>query len=142
MFLTLIPLIALALNLVVVLGVFFGLHRPLWKLRSRVSACEGKIESSAVQLAETIQDVHRKITQIAEIDASQPSSLAATPGSGLSTTLRSKALKMHRMGQPMDRIAENLRVPKGEVELLVKVHQIVMRPYEDGRNLVRQDATG
>ena len=63
-------------------------------------------------------------------------------GSGLSTTLRSKALKMHRMGQPMDRIAENLRVPKGEVELLVKVHQIVMRPYEDGRNLVRQDATG
>jgi hypothetical protein len=37
---------------------------------------------------------------------------------------------MHRLGQPADRIADNLRVPKGEVDLLVKVHQIVMRPYE------------
>jgi len=48
----------------------------------------------------------------------------------LSGNVRSKVLKMHRLGQPADRIADNLRVPKGEVDLLVKVHQIVMRPYE------------
>jgi hypothetical protein len=34
------------------------------------------------------------------------------------------------LGQAAERIADNLRVPKGEVDLLVKVHQIVMRPYE------------
>ena len=40
-------------------------------------------------------------------------------------------LKLHRLGQPLDRIAGSLRVPKGEVDLLVKVHKIVMRPYEE-----------
>jgi hypothetical protein len=48
----------------------------------------------------------------------------------LNGTVRSKVLKMHRLGQPIERIADNLRVPKGEVDLLVKVHQIVMRPYQ------------
>ena len=67
---------------------------------------------------------------------------AATLASGLNTTLRSKVLKMHRMGQSMDHIADSLRVPKGEVDLLVKVHRIVMRPYEDGQNLVRQNVAG
>ena len=40
---------------------------------------------------------------------------------------------MHRLGQSPDRIAGSLRLPKGEVDLLVKVHRIVMRPYEDVR---------
>jgi hypothetical protein len=53
------------------------------------------------------------------------------PGaSGLNSTLRGKVLKMHRLGQPADRIAEMLRVPRGEVDLLVKVHAIVMRTYQ------------
>ena len=38
---------------------------------------------------------------------------------------------MHRLGQSPDRIVGALRVPKGEVDLLVKVHKIVMRPYEE-----------
>jgi hypothetical protein len=37
---------------------------------------------------------------------------------------------MHRLGQPVERIAERLRVPRGEVDLLVKVHAIVMRTYQ------------
>ena len=55
---------------------------------------------------------------------------AAATGNSVNNTLRSKVLKMHRLGQSPDRIAGALRVPKGEVDLLVKVHKIVMRPYE------------
>ena len=51
MLLTLFPYIALALNLILVLGLFFGVNRTLWKLRSRVSACEGKLESTALQIS-------------------------------------------------------------------------------------------
>ncbi len=142
MFVTLAPLIALALNLVLVLGVLYGVHRMLWKLRNRISACEGKIESCAGQLTDKIKDVNRKIAEFARMDVSEPAGLTATLGCGINTTLRGKALKMHRMGQSAERIAENLRVPKGEVELLVKVHQIVMRPYENEGSLVRQDAAG
>ena len=142
MFLTLVPLMALALNLILVLGVFFGLHRPLWNLRKRVADCEGKIDSAGVQVVDKIRDVERKVSELAEIDASVPAGLTPIPGSGINTTLRSKALKMHRMGQSSERIAESLRVSRGEVELLIKVHQVVMRPYEEGRKLVRQDAAG
>ena len=56
---------------------------------------------------------------------------AAATGNSVNNTLRSKVLKMHRLGQSPDRIAGALRVPKGEVDLLVKVHKIVMRPYEE-----------
>jgi len=55
----------------------------------------------------------------------------AAPGNNVNSTLRSKVLKLHRLGQCPDRIAGSLRIPKGEVDLLVKVHKIVMRPYEE-----------
>jgi hypothetical protein len=49
----------------------------------------------------------------------------------VNSALRSRVLKMHRLGQSPERIAGSLRLPLGEVDLLVKVHRIVMRPYQD-----------
>jgi hypothetical protein len=140
MLMTLLPYAALALNLFLVLGLFFGLNRSFCKLRARVSKCETTLEAAAAQISEAIRDMQGKIAEWEKIDADQPPGGAL--GTGLNTTLRSKVLKMHRLGQSLDRIAETLRVPKGEVELLVKVHRIVMRPYEDGRDLVRPDVAG
>ena len=137
MFLTLLPHVALALNLILVLGLFFGLNRSVWKLRNRIGKCEGKLDSAALQIDETIDGLNRKVSELEAADTP-----GATLASGLNTTLRSKVLKMHRMGQSMDHIADSLRVPKGEVALLVKVHRIVMRPYEDRQKLVRQNAAG
>jgi hypothetical protein len=135
MFMTLLPYMALALNLFLVLGLFVGLNKSLWKLRRRMA----KLEAKSVQLSEAIQDAIGKISQVEENHTEQTPSLGATLGDGLNTTLRSKVLKMHRLGQSSDRIAGTLRVPKGEVDLLLKVHRIVMRPYE-GCDLVRQEA--
>ena len=142
MLLTLLPHITLALNLILVLGLFFGLNRSVWKLRNRIGKCEGQLESAALRITEGINELNRKVSELEDADTTQPAGGGATLASGVNTTLRSKVLKMHRMGQSMDHIAENLHVPKGEVDLLVKVHRIVMRPYEDGQNLVRQNAAG
>jgi hypothetical protein len=142
MLLTLLPHITLALNLILVLGLFFGLNRSVWKLRNRIGKCEGKLESTAHQITEGLNDLNRKVSELEEADTALPAGGGATLASGLNTTLRSKVLKMHRMGQSMDHIADSLHVPKGEVDLLVKVHRIVMRPYEDGQNLVRQNVVG
>jgi hypothetical protein len=142
MFMTLLPLGALALNLFLVLGLFFGLNRNFWKLRGRVA----KAEAASAELSAAIRDVIGKLAELEETRAVQPSSLGGamggTLGDGLNTTLRSKVLKMHRLGQSSDRIAGALRVPKGEVDLLLKVHRIVMRPYEEERTLVPQDVAG
>lgn len=48
------------------------------------------------------------------------------PKSGLNLNRRSQALKMHRRGDSPDQIASALGLPSSEVELLVKVHQIVL----------------
>lgn len=142
MLLTLLPYIALALNLILVLGLFFGLNRSMWKLRNRIGKCEDKLESTALRIAEGINELNRKVSELAEADTEPLAGAGATLANGLNTTLRSKVLKMHRMGQSMENIADSLRVPRGEVDLLVKVHRIVMRAYEDGQNLVRQNAVG
>lgn len=141
MFLTLLPYIASALNLIVVLMLFFALHRTLWNLRHRVANCEARLSTASGLLTEEIKGLSLKISGLETLDHILHDTGPGALGTGLNVTLRSKVLKMHRMGQSVDRIAETLRVPRGEVDLLVKVHRIVMRPYQDTPDPVLQDAS-
>ena len=55
--------------------------------------------------------------------------VAAPPGlpkPGLNLSKRSHALRMHRHGEGADQIAAALDLPRQEVELLLKVHRIVL----------------
>src|SRR5713226_5917054 len=115
MFLTLLPPIALALNLILVLGLFFGLNRSVWKLRNRIGKCEGKVESATLQHTDELNGLNRKVAELEDADTAPLAGEEPTLANGLNTTLRSKVLKMHRMGQSMDHIADSLHVPKGEV---------------------------
>jgi len=58
----------------------------------------------------------------------QPSADAILPFPklGLNLTKRTQALRMHRKGDPPDQIAKALEVPLQEVDLLIKVHRIVI----------------
>jgi hypothetical protein len=49
-----------------------------------------------------------------------------TPKAGMNLTRRSHALRLHRTGSSPEHIAASLEVPRQEVELLLKVHQIVL----------------
>ena len=57
---------------------------------------------------------------------SQPASAPAAPRAGLNLCKRSQALRMHRKGDPPEQIAAALEVPLQEVDLLIKVHRIVL----------------
>ena len=123
----LLPYLGLGISLIVFLGLFCGIAQKVEKLRGRVAKLEKQIEHGA-----ELYGLFRSLaSRVEELESGAPAG-ANPPGapSSLNGTVRSKVLKMHRLGQPVDRIADNLRVPKGEVDLLVKVHQIVMRPYE------------
>ncbi|HXA68206.1 MAG TPA: hypothetical protein VNV82_23790 [Bryobacteraceae bacterium] len=123
----LLPYISLAISLVAFLGLFSALNRKVEKLRIRLAKFEAQMEQTT-DLSPAVGELKKKIEELEpaapgiEIPTGKPASLNGT--------VRSKVLKMHRLGQPVERIADSLRVPKGEVDLLVKVHQIVMRPYE------------
>lgn len=53
---------------------------------------------------------------------------AADPVShcSLGTTSRAKAIRLHRLGQTPDQVAETLNAPIGEVLLLLKVHELML----------------
>jgi hypothetical protein len=136
MFLTLLPYMTVIANLVLVLGVLLGLNQRVRQLRARAGKQEKTLETETARLSAEIIELKGQIKELEQPDTSLASATgapgpAAVTGNSVNNTLRSKVLKMHRLGQSPDRIAGALRVPKGEVDLLVKVHKIVMRPYEE-----------
>ena len=122
----LIPYVGLVISLVVFLGLFFQLSRTIDKLRARLTKCEAQLQQ-AKEIAIRMSELQGRMD---ELESGAPVSQSPIgKGGSLNGTVRSKVLKMHRLGQAPDRIADHLKVPKGEVDLLVKIHQIVMRPY-------------
>jgi hypothetical protein len=126
----LLPYLLLAVNTILLLALFFGINQRVRKLRTSAKASEAARETEAARISNTIKELASRIAILEREDRQlgAPEPVA----SGLNSTLRGKVLKMHRLGQPSDRIADVLRVPRGEVDLLVKVHAIVMRTYQDG----------
>jgi hypothetical protein len=133
MFLTLLPFLTVAANLIFVLGVLFSVSQRVQRLHGRTGKQEAALRSETARLSGEIAELKTKVREL-ELEQTSNSLLpaaAAAGTNGVNSTLRSKVLKMHRLGQSPERIAGSLRVPQGEVELLVKVHRIVMRPYQD-----------
>ena len=130
MFLTLLPYLTVAANLIVVMAVLCTLSQRVRQLRSRAAKNETALQSEAGRLAAEIAELKTRLQEIEEPGQSLLPA-PAVAASGVNNTLRSKVLKMHRLGQTPERIAGSLRLPQGEVDLLVKVHRIVMRPYQD-----------
>jgi hypothetical protein len=65
--------------------------------------------------------------QVHEIRLQPPA--AATPGiqrAALNLSKRSQALRLHRRGEAPQKIAYTLEIPRQELDLLLKVHRIVM----------------
>jgi hypothetical protein len=140
MFLTLLPYLTVVANLALVLVVIFGLSQRVRELRARAGKQEKTLETESARLAaevaelkDRVVNLEQELGQAGHSMRSDPAHLPApmVTGNNVNNTLRSKVLKMHRLGQSADRIAGNLHIPKGEVDVLVKVHKIVMRPYEE-----------
>ena len=131
MFLTLLPYLTVAVNLIVVLGVLCTVSQRVRQLRGRAAKYEAALESETARLSTEIVDLKTKLEALEEPSQSLLPAGPAAAANGVNSTLRSKVLKMHRLGQSPERIAGSLRLPQGEVDLLVKVHRIVMRPYQD-----------
>jgi hypothetical protein len=128
-FVALMPYLLLAANTVLLLALFFGINQRLRKIGARSNARETALQQESSRISKLISELNARIGILEKEDRN--SGDTAPGASGLNSTLRGKVLKMHRLGQPAERISEVLRVPRGEVDLLVKVHAIVMRTYQD-----------
>ena len=78
-----------------------------------IEAIRSEVEACARQLHEIRQDTPKT----AVFSLSKP---------GLNVSKRSQALRMHRRGDTPEQVASTLGVPLQEIELLLKIHRIVV----------------
>jgi len=82
-------------------------------------------DQSRMDLAKKIEEVE---SAIADIPAAAPAPVLTLRPS-INLTKRAQALRMRRRGESLESITAALSVPRNEIELLLKVHEMV-----DGRN--------
>jgi DNA-binding NarL/FixJ family response regulator len=82
--------------------------------------CSDALESMRAKFESMANQVH---------DSPRPAAfepLPGTPKACMNLTRRSQALRLRRQGDSPERIAESLEIPRQEVDLLFKVHEIVL----------------
>ncbi len=102
--------------------------------RARVlgGVAERKARAQTGQLGETVEAVEKAVESLSEevrgLRQHPPAAASdgGLPRAGLNLSKRSQALRMHRRGEPPEQIAATLAVSRQEVDLLLKVHRIVM----------------
>jgi len=100
---------------------------------AQASARAGRVRSQEIedQMATTLRVTEASLqalaTELHDLERQPGLSVGpSTPRSGFNLGKRTQALRMHRHGEPPHKIAASLELPLQEVELLLKVHRIVL----------------
>ena len=89
----------------------------------RSQTAQARLNAELESAKEKVSELEGEVCQMREQAPETPP--PPRPGFNLST--RSQALRMHRRGDSPGQIASTLQVPLQEVELLLKVHRIVLQ---------------
>jgi hypothetical protein len=104
----------------------------LAQARGLAGAADRRARAQTGRLGVTVEAVGRALESLSvEVRSLRQDSPAGAPDArafkpGLNLSKRSQALRMHRRGEPPEQIAAALAVSRQEVELLLKIHRIVM----------------
>ena len=99
-------------------------HCLLREMNARAGDRQSQEDAGLQALRDTVDAL---AAQIHDLQSHPP--VAPPPGlpkPGLNLNKRSQALRMHRRGEGAEQIAAALELPRQEVELLLKVHRIVL----------------
>jgi len=119
------------------LYLFVSVVRDLERLKRRVAAAQmessretgiigaqvARLETRLGEWACRTRDVEEKVSSLAAVRRPQ----AVT--TGVDANQRTQVIRLARRGDRPDQIAAELRVPKSEVELLLKVQRAVVRAF-------------
>jgi hypothetical protein len=102
-----------AAGAIVLLLVFLALKRELYVLRTRVTRLDFSLRLDAM---------NDRLREAEERALSPAAPVVARRSVNLSK--RSQVIRLSRRGEPVETIAATLNLPRREVELLLKVHQV------------------
>ena len=106
------------------LFVLYRAHCMLGEIKRQKEAETAHDHTEAEAVRATVDAL---AAQIQELRSHPPVAVApGLPKPGLNLNKRSQALRMHRRGEAVDQIAAALELPRQEVDLLIKVHRIVL----------------
>jgi hypothetical protein len=91
----------------------------------RARASREECEAALRAVSETVEGLAGEIREIQKFPPSA-SHVPAAPRPGFNLSKRSQALRMHRRGETREQIALTLEIPLQEVDLLLKIQQIVL----------------
>jgi len=122
------PPAVLAVGLVVCIVLFLSVRLNLQRRPSAGAAPNGE------RLARTVDSLSAAFEQIRErLDEPPPPPMATWSGSpAVNLTRRGQVLRLFRRGDSPRQIASSLGMRKGEVDLIVKVHQMVLNRSNGG----------
>jgi hypothetical protein len=110
------------------LFVGFRAHRLLADIDERAERAKAKKDEHAHDLNPLRETMDTLASQIRDLQSHPRVAVqAGIPKSGFNLSKRSQALRMHRRGEAVEKIASALELPRQEVELLLKVHRIVIQ---------------
>ncbi|HWB87414.1 MAG TPA: hypothetical protein VG675_24940 [Bryobacteraceae bacterium] len=92
-------------------------------LEKRLAALQ---EEKSVALEPICEAVKSLSAEVRDLQQAPVAENPASPRMGFNLTKRSQALRMHRRGDSPEQIALALEVPRQEIDLLLKVHRIVI----------------
>lgn len=103
----------------------------LFHAQSAARVLESRLRARHANLEAALESAHQSMDGLAadvrDLQQQAPAAAMPTPPrAGLNLSTRSQALRMHRRGDTPAQIAAALEVPLQEVELLLKVHRIVL----------------
>jgi uncharacterized protein (DUF3084 family) len=99
------------------------------KAGQRTSDLESRMETTVQTLQTRLEKLSAEMRE-AEHQPAPVSPLPAVPRPGMNLTTRSQVLRLNRRGETVEQISKVLAVPRQEVELLLKVHRIVLGTME------------
>ena len=114
----------------VLAGVGASLFGVFWMqraVRAAAHRAEARYAGSEAAIEAIRSEVEVGVRQMHEIRQDHSKMAGPSfPRPGLNVSKRSQALRMHRRGDPPELVAATLGIPLQEVELLLKVHRIVI----------------
>jgi hypothetical protein len=114
------PLLLIALGMIACLGLFLSLKADL-QVQARRG--EKRVESMLVRLQEAAGPPERPSESRALDEA--PAVVYVPLRSGINISRRTEALRLLRRGEDVSHVAAALGVPRREIELLIRVQELV-----------------
>ena len=99
-------------------------HCLLREMKLRAAERQSQEDAGIQALRDTVEALSAQIHDLQSHPPVAPP--AGLPKPGLNLSKRSQALRMHRHGEGAEQIAAALELPRQEVDLLLKVHRIVL----------------